>query len=88
MTGSTMEITKMKLTRQTPVWDVPSGMGGSFTVTTLDDDGISETVRVRVCYGRFDEQGNFEHWDDWDGYTFQTKRSALQNPRNLGDRRT
>lgn len=78
----------MNITKTTPVWDTPSGLGGTFTVTILDDDGQSETVRVRVCYGRFDEQGQYEPWKDWDGYTYQTSRSNLTNPRPLGERKS
>lgn len=77
----------MQITKQTPVWDTPSGMGGTFTVTTIDDDGHGENVTVRVCYGRFDEHGAWEPWKDWDGYTYQAKRTALSKPRKLGDPR-
>lgn len=72
------------ITAATPVWDVPSGMGGTFTVTTLGDDHASEIVTVRVCYGRLREDGSFERWLDWDGYTFDVRRDALRNPRLYG----
>jgi hypothetical protein len=73
------------ITAETPVWDVPSGMGGTFTVTTLGDDDASEIVAVRVCYGRLREDGSFERWLDWDGYTFDVRRDALTRPRRYGD---
>ncbi|WP_189557027.1 hypothetical protein [Mesorhizobium sp. M4B.F.Ca.ET.089.01.1.1] len=39
-----------------------------------------ETVKVRVWYGRATAQG-WEAWKDWDGYTFQTDRTALTHER-------
>lgn len=81
-----MTKTALKITKATPVWDTPSNMGGTFMVTLIDDDGTSEVVTARVCYGRFRANGSYEPWPDWDGYTFGTRRDTLANPRSLGDR--
>ncbi len=74
------------ITAATPVWDIPSGIGGTFTVTTLGDDLASEFVTVRVCYGRLRDDGSYERWLDWDGYTFDARRDALSNQRTFGER--
>lgn len=50
----------MKITRDAPVCDHPSRLGGSFTVTLIDDDGCSEQVTARVCFGRFTADGSYE----------------------------
>jgi hypothetical protein len=76
-----------KIDAETQVWDTPSGMGGTFTVTIVEDLPADPNVTVRVCYGRLDEQGRYHRWLDWDGYTFTTERSSLSNPRHLGNRR-
>lgn len=66
--------------RQTiTVYDTPSGLGGSHTVYIVREID-TETVEVRVWYGRATATG-WERWRDWDGYTFQTARSALTNRR-------
>lgn len=75
----------VSITAQTQVWDTPSGMGGTFTVTLLDDEPGRDVLTARVCYGRLREDGSYERWLDWDGYTFPVKRSELSNPRLLGD---
>lgn len=63
------------------VYDVPSGMGGKFTVSILNeiDDNI---VECRVWYGRPTRLG-WESWTDWDGYTFTTDRAKLSNKRMM-----
>jgi hypothetical protein len=71
---------------ETPVWDTPSGMGGTFTVMILDDKPDETAVTVRVCYGRITETGQWHRWLDWDGYIFTTTRDQLSKPRRLGDR--
>ena len=76
-----------KIDAETQVWDTPSGMGGTFTVTIVEDLPADPNVTVRVCYGRLDERGRYHRWLDWDGYTFTTERSSLSNPRHLGNRR-
>ena len=73
------------ITPDTPVWDTPSGMGGTFTVALIENDPAEDTVLARVCYGRLDEAGRYHPWREWDGYTFRVARSALANPRRLGD---
>lgn len=63
------------------VFDTPSGMGGSFTVSVVEELA-ADKVRVRVWYERATAQG-WEAWKDWDGYTFETERAALTNQRPL-----
>lgn len=67
--------------RNVEVFDMPSGMGGSFTVS-IAEDLAADKVRVRVWYGRATAQG-WESWKDWDGYTFETDRAALTNQRTM-----
>ena len=43
------------------VFDTPSGMGGSFTVSIVEDLPDGKTVRLRVWYGRASRQG----WVPW-----------------------
>lgn len=74
------------ITAETPVWDTPSGMGGTFTVMILDDKPDDRSVTVRVCYGRISDLGQWVRWLDWDGYIFTTTCDQLSNPRLLGDR--
>ncbi|QOF75192.1 hypothetical protein IG197_31905 (plasmid) [Aminobacter sp. SR38] len=61
------------------VFDTPSNLGGSFTVS-ITSETDAETVEVRVWYGRATPSG-WEPWKDWDGYTFQTRRDLLTNQR-------
>ena len=61
------------------VFDTPSNLGGSFTVS-ITSEIDAETVEVRVWYGRATPSG-WEPWKDWDGYTFQTRRDLLINQR-------
>ncbi|WP_292375665.1 hypothetical protein [Mesorhizobium sp.] len=56
-----------------------SQLGGSFTVSIVETLA-GNAVKVRVWYGRATTQG-WEAWKDWDGYTFQTDRTALTNDR-------
>ncbi|MCO7728989.1 hypothetical protein NJB93_20730 [Brucella intermedia] len=63
------------------VYDTPSNLGGSFTVS-IKREIDPETVEVRVWYGRATPNG-WEPWRDWDGYTFQTRRDRLTNPRTM-----
>ena len=39
------------ITPDTPVWDTPSGMGGTFTVALIETDPVKDSVLARVCYG-------------------------------------
>ena len=75
----------MTITAETPVWDTPSGMGGTFTVALLEDDPACPTVLARVCYGRLDEAGRYHPWREWDGYTFRVARTELSHPRRFAD---
>lgn len=77
----------MEITAKTPVWDTPSGMGGTFTVVLLEDDPAAPTGLARVCYGRIDGAGRYHPWREWDGYTFRVARSELSNPRRFADPR-
>lgn len=63
------------------VYDTPSGLGGSHTVS-IDREIDAETVEVRVWYGRATPNG-WERWRDWDGYVFTTRRDALTKERRL-----
>jgi hypothetical protein len=63
------------------VFDTPSNMGGSFTVS-IDEEIDPDTIKVRVWYGRATVNG-WESWRDWDGYTFATTRDTLKNPRKM-----
>lgn len=64
--------------RSIEVYDTPSGLGGSFTVSVVE--GAGDRVTVRVWYGRATIRG-WEAWKDWDGYTFTTTRDRLSNRR-------
>jgi len=63
------------------VFDTPSGMGGSFTVSIVKELG-DNWVTVRVWYGRATANG-WESWNEWDGYTFATTADKLINPRPM-----
>ncbi|WP_247241830.1 MULTISPECIES: hypothetical protein [Rhizobium] len=63
--------------RSVDVFDMPSGTGGSFTVSVVEEVA-ADRVRVRVWYGRAPALG-WEAWKDWDGYTFEAERAALTN---------
>ena len=67
--------------RSVEVFDTPSGMGGSFTVS-IAEELAAENEWVRVWYGGATAQG-WESWKDWDGYTFETDRAALTNQRTM-----
>lgn len=67
--------------RTVAVYDTPSGLGGSHTVS-IEREIDAENVAVRVWYGRATANG-WEPWQDWDGYRFETTRSQLSNPRNM-----
>ena len=63
------------------VYDIPSGIGGTFTVSIKEM--ISETkALVRVWYGKATHRG-WESWKDFDGYTFTTDIQSLSNKRTL-----
>ncbi|WP_167481071.1 hypothetical protein [Mesorhizobium waimense] len=61
--------------RHVTVYDTPSHLGGSFTVSIVETLA-GNAVKVRVWYGRATAQG-WAAWKDWDGYSFQTNRVAL-----------
>lgn len=67
--------------RHVDVFDTPSNLGGSFTVSIVRVID-AERVEVRVWYGRPTPTG-WEPWKDWDGYRFETTRTALRNGRKM-----
>ncbi len=61
--------------KEVEVYDTPSNLGGSFTVSIIEE--IDETtVKVRVWYGRATING-WETWREWDGSMFVTTRDRL-----------
>jgi hypothetical protein len=68
--------------RSVRVFDTPSGMGGSFTVSIVETLPDGETVRLRVWYGRASPHG-WVPWRDWDGFRFEAKKAALSNERDM-----
>jgi hypothetical protein len=80
-----MRRTAPQVATSVEVFDTPSGLGGSHTVSIVERlaEGL---VKVRVWYGRAGACG-WERWPDWDGYQFTTKESALRNPHLLQLRR-
>ncbi len=67
--------------RSVEVFDTPSNLGGTFTVSILEELP-DDRVLVRVWYGRATAQG-WEAWKDWDGYTFETERARLTKRRTM-----
>lgn len=66
--------------RSVEVFDIPSNLGGSFTVSIEAEDG--DKVKVRVWYGRATCRG-WESWREWDGVVFETTRDKLTKPRTM-----
>jgi len=63
--------------RSTPVFDTPSGLGGTFTVAILEEREGGR-VLVSVCYGCFrDAHSPWESWRDWDGAQFEADNARL-----------
>ena len=60
------------------VYSIPSGLGGSHTVSIVEEMG--EKVQVRIWYGRPTPNG-WESWSEWDGNRLTVDRSALTNER-------
>lgn len=71
----------MKPQRRVVVFDTPSNLGGSFTVSIVEELP-GNRVRVRVWYGRATALG-WEAWKDWDGYEFETDHAALSKQRTM-----
>lgn len=69
----------MERQREVEVYDTPSNLGGSFTVS-IDEVIDTETVVARIWYGRPTVKG-WEPWQDWHGVTFPLRRDLLKNPR-------
>ena len=67
--------------RAIEVYDTPSNLGGSFTVS-IKEHLPDNRVRVRVWYGRATVKG-WEAWTDWDGYVFETDMSKLTNKQTM-----
>lgn len=67
--------------RKVKVYDIDSGLGGTHTVSIVDEWRDNRVI-VRVWYGRATPTG-WEAWPDWDGYRFEATRDQLTNPRVL-----
>ncbi len=67
--------------KEIDVYDTPSNVGGTFTVSIVKDLG-QDLVTVRVWYGRPTEKG-WKAWREWDGYRFNVNRARLTNPRKM-----
>ncbi|WP_457578708.1 hypothetical protein [Ensifer adhaerens] len=67
--------------RSVEVFDTPSDLGGSHTVSIVQKLA-ADRVQVRVWYGRATPRG-WEPWKDRDGYTFATERATLTNKRTM-----
>ncbi|KVK53772.1 hypothetical protein BCY90_04585 [Agrobacterium deltaense] len=63
------------------VFDVNSEIGGSFTVSIIEDLGDG-AVMVRILYGEIKEAG-WKSFGLFDGNIFQTRRKYLTNRRTL-----
>jgi len=55
-------------------YNIPSGMGGSFTASIIEDHG--DTVKVRIWYGKPTPKG-WKSWGEWDGSTRVVSKSDL-----------
>ena len=67
--------------RSVEVFDTPSGLGGSHTVSSVEEL-TADRVQVRVWYGRATPRG-WKPWKEWDAHTFATERAALTNKRTM-----
>jgi hypothetical protein len=66
------------VTAQSIVYDTPSGMGGTFTVQVVAEDGARRLVQT--IYGTIDAAtGRFKRWDDC--LEFWTTAERLTNRR-------
>ena len=70
--------------KEVEVYDTPSNLGGTFTVSIVEEfEEIDETmVRVRVWYGRPTIDG-WESWREWNGSMFTTTRDSLTKTRRM-----
>lgn len=64
------------------VYDIASGMGGTFTVSIVADRG-NGLVTVRIWFGRLDH-GEWQSLGLFDGRVLTCWRDTLTNPRRLG----
>lgn len=71
----------MSARRSVEVYDIASGMGGSFTVEIVEDLP-ADRVKLRVWYGRASPQG-WVPWRDWDGFHLEGDRAQLSNKRTM-----
>ncbi len=69
----------MERQREVEVYDTPSNLGGSFTVS-IDAVVDEDTVMSCFWYGRPTVKG-WEARQDWHGVTFPVRRELLKNPR-------
>lgn len=62
------------------VFDTPSGMGGSFTVSIVENR--AETALVRIWYGKATPRG-WKSWGEWDGKQLEVAHSKLTKEREM-----
>ncbi len=65
----------MERQKHVEVFDTPSNLGGSFTVS-IEQEVDDETVVARIWYGRATVIG-WDPWEDWHGVTFPVRRALL-----------
>lgn len=62
------------------VFDIPSGMGGSFTVSIVED--LGDKAKVRIWHGKATPKG-WESWKDFDGATRIVEKTVLTKEREM-----
>ncbi|MBB3948461.1 hypothetical protein GGQ73_004448 [Rhizobium skierniewicense] len=67
--------------RSVEVYDVYSGLGGTFTVEIVEQLN-ADWVKVRVWYGRATSSA-WECWPEWDGFRMEVSRRDLRNKRQM-----
>ncbi|QYA10813.1 hypothetical protein [Agrobacterium larrymoorei] len=67
--------------REIEVFDMPSNLGGTFTVS-IEEEIDAETVSARIWHGRATVHG-WEAWPAWHGIVFPVRRALLKNRRSL-----
>jgi hypothetical protein len=61
-------------------FSIPSGMGGVFTVSIIDD--LGDKARVRIWHGQPTAKG-WKSWGDFDGKTRIVDKNELKNEKPL-----
>lgn len=67
--------------REIEVFDMPSNLGGTFTVS-IEEEIDAETVSARIWHGRPTVTG-WEPWPDWHGIVLPVRRVLLKNKRSM-----